>query len=108
MIYISPPFGIHFRPKHALLPVLGSFTALPRPGRTGQVLRTLRPVRGGWRNAIGLRNPGVGSLEYRPGVVYSLAGIADGDWERMHDTLAAKDWPQYVLELNLSCPNVAK
>ncbi len=107
MIYIAPPFGTYFRPKGSL-PVLGSFTLKPRPGRTGQVLRTVRPVPGGWVNAIGLRNPGVASLcrHYDPAVVYSLAGINDGDWGWMYDRLVAFDWPAYRIELNLSCPNV--
>lgn len=107
MIYVAPPFGTYFRPKHAI-PVLGSFTVEPRPGRTGQVLRTVRPTNGGWLNAIGLRNPGVVSLDYRPGVVCSLAGIADGDWEKLHEWMRLLDWPTYLLELNLSCPNVAE
>src|ERR1700675_1261388 len=105
MIYITPPFGTYFRPRHAV-PVLGSFTLLSRPGRTMQVLRTLRPVRGGWRNAIGLRNGGVTPLTYRPGGVYSLAGVNDGDWERLYHAMAVKQWPEYLIELNLSCPNI--
>jgi dihydroorotate dehydrogenase len=106
-IYIAPPFGTYFRPKGAI-PVLGSFTPRPRPGRTGQVLRTVRPVPGGWVNAIGLRNPGVGALRcrYQPGIVYSLAGIEDGDWSLLYHALWTFQWPAYDLELNLSCPNV--
>lgn len=105
MIYISPPFGTYFRPAGSI-PVLGSFTLEPRPGRTGQVLRTLRPVPDGWVNAIGLRNPGVESLRYTPGVVYSIAGIDPGDWEKLRQALRLKVWPKYQIELNLSCPNV--
>lgn len=107
MIYISPPFGTWIQPRTAL-PVLGSYTLLPRPGRLGQIIKTVRKVRGGWVNAIGLRNPGIQSLRYRPGIVYSLAGINDGDWERLHDRLLEKNWPAHLIELNLSCPNVAE
>lgn len=107
MIYISPPFGTWIQPRTAL-PVLGSYTLLPRPGRLGQIIKTVRKVPGGWVNAIGLRNPGIQSLKYRPGIVFSLAGINDGDWDRLHDELLEKNWPAYLIELNLSCPNVAE
>lgn len=106
MIYIAPPFGTYMRLERALS-VLGSFTAEPRPGRASQTLRTVRRVRGAWINSIGLRNPGIRSLSYRPGVIYSLAGIAKGDWERMLRVMQDFAWPAYLLELNLSCPNVA-
>jgi dihydroorotate dehydrogenase len=106
-IYIAPPFGTYFRPTGALS-VRGSFTLKPRPGRTGQVLRTVRRVRGAWVNSIGLRNPGIESLRYDPSAVYSLAGIDDGDWEKIHDHLYVNRWPSYNLELNLSCPNVVE
>lgn len=107
MICIAPPFGSYFRPR-GTLPVIGSFTLEARSGRTGQILRTFRPVSGGWVNAIGLRNPGLTQLEYKPGVVFSLAGIDDGDWEKMYAWLYVQKWPAYAIELNLSCPNIEK
>lgn len=105
-VFIAPPFGTWLRPLGAV-PVLGSTTLLPRPGRAGQVLRTVRPVPGGWVNAVGLRNPGVASLRHLPGTVRSLAAIEDGDWERLLDAIAALGWPDHWIELNLSCPNGA-
>lgn len=107
MIYISPPFGARV-PLPGALRVLGSYTALPRPGRMGQVLRTVRPVPGGWVNAIGLRNPGVWSvLPFRENRVCSLTAIEPGDWERLLDHVQAyRGALPRRIELNVSCPNV--
>lgn len=114
MIYVSPPFGNYIRLRGQSVSIHGSFTYLPRPGRLGQIVRTVRPVPGGWINSIGLRNPGI----RHPGVLtksvdaLSLAGIQDNDWLKMaeylqlfdlRDRLSSKSLP---IELNLSCPNV--
>jgi dihydroorotate dehydrogenase len=108
-LYIAPPASHYVRPRGAV-PVLGSYTLHRRPGRFGQVLRTVRPVPGGWVNAIGLRNPGVAALRYRPDVVCSLAAVDDGDWERLFEFFQSPQhvmrWPTYRFELNFSCPNV--
>lgn len=101
---ISPPVGSWFGAPGAIR-VFGSFTWLARPGRIGQVLRTVRPVPGGWVNAVGLRNPGIRSVDFSPDHIYSLAGIDDGDWERMAYWICAEP-PLLTVELNLSCPNV--
>lgn len=64
--------------------------------------RTFRPVEGGWRNAIGLRNGGVHSVGFDKPGVYSLAA-PDSRWAKLY-------WPipeGTELELNLSCPNTA-
>lgn len=117
---ISPPFGTYFSDRRAYS-VLGSFTARPRPGRAGQILRTVRPVpheRGpAWINKIGLRNPGVDSLPktwssargqsgpFRPDEIVSLAPLEDRDWgvfERFLDECFSR----VLVEFNVSCPNI--
>lgn len=113
---ISPPFGTYFSDRRAYS-VLGSFTAEPRPGRTGQVLRTVRPVpheRGpAWINKVGLRNPGIASLA-RFGVpghamprdeIVSLSPLEGRDWGLFEQFLDEAFGPLRV-EFNVSCPNV--
>lgn len=114
----SPPFGNYRLLSHpAAYRVIGSFTAQPRPGRLGQIARTLRPVPGGWVNSIGLRNPGVASLlsgnifhrtwNVRPGEIISLAALVSRDWDVFLQHLIFRDGPrEMIVELNVSCPNV--
>lgn len=109
--YISPPFGNYMHFKGATS-IAGSFTWMPRPGRTGQILRTVRPIPGGWVNAIGLRNGGIQNqdevMAYWPGV-FSLAAIGASDWYCMAEylrRLSADMQRKFKIELNLSCPNV--
>lgn len=115
---ISPPFGTWFRADNAYS-ILGSFTVEPRPGRLGQVLRTVRPApfeRGpAWINKIGLRNPGMNSLPrykrrdadgpFRENEIVSLAPLADTDWHAIERWLDERFGLARV-EINVSCPNV--
>lgn len=110
---ISPPFGSYFRDRRAYS-VLGSFTRYARPGRTGQVARTVRPVPGGWVNKVGLRNGGDLAMadalgRYRPGQIVSVA-IIDGDareWAWLVNRVALESYPgrDVIFEVNVSCPN---
>lgn len=111
---ISPPFGNYLRSRSAYS-VLGSYTAEARPGRLGQILRTVRPVPGGWINAIGLRNPGMDSLPqykrvdangpFQDHQIVSLAPLADTDWHRIERWLDERR-QRVTIEINISCPNV--
>lgn len=101
MIFISPPFGSHLQIE-GCVSVKGSFTWERRGGRAWRVLKTLRRVPGGWRNSVGLRNPGVKSLAYfDPDSFYSLAAIQPDDWTCFLGWLP----PEASVELNLGCPN---
>jgi len=103
MMYIAPPFGNYFTYKDAI-PVRGTFTAHPRKGLIYHTLRSLRPVRGGWRNQIGFRNRGIDNVMIKPDCVYSICGLNDDEWEQLFYSV-----PQGTkLELNLSCPNVSE
>jgi dihydroorotate dehydrogenase len=108
---ISPPFGNLIRLEH-FTNVLGSFTWEPRPGLIWNTIKTLRPVKGGFRNKIGLRNKGITSIELTDKDIISIVGLEDGDWERIVEYVIDKknndDWPPGKLrvEINLGCPNV--
>lgn len=70
----------------------------------------LHPVEGGWRNRIGLKNPGIANIGgLFDDVVYSLVGIEPDDWIAMLYVLLEKDrvWNsgRIHVELNDSCPN---
>lgn len=109
---ISPPFGTYFDHPEAT-PVLGSFTLKPRSGRWYKTLQFLwdnwqRPVIGGYCNRIGLRNPGIDSLQFLPHDLrlHSLVGLDDDDWKIMLDHINFHGNTHVRFELNLGCPNV--
>lgn len=83
---------------------MGSYTLRPRSGLIWNTLKSLRPIRGGWVNRIGLRNKGIDSQRFKFGSsrIYSIVGIEPDDWEEMFYSIP--DW--VPLELNLGCPNV--
>lgn len=98
---ISPPFG-NWIDLPGCTSILGSFTWQARPGLVGQVLRTLRPIKGGWINRIGLRNCGIRTLKFRYDCIYSLVGLNTDDWQNMFIFC-----PEGLrIEVNLGCPNV--
>lgn len=112
-LIISAPFGNYVRPPGAT-PTLGTFTALPRPGRLWRIVRTVRysPSTGAWVNRIGLRNPGIDWLARRvargrenvSGALVSIHGFDDGEWAALLDKAAMLQ--PLGIELNMSCPNV--
>ena len=76
MLFISPPFGNYIDlPKS--IPIKGSFTLNERKGKWFQIFKTLRfdKYYNGWRNKIGLRNPGIDyAIEnYKKGTIVSIA-----------------------------------
>lgn len=114
-IHISPPFGNYYV-NSRVTSVLGSYTLLPRPGRGLKVAQfaldnLIHPVDGGWRNRIGLRNPGLDAVAgLWNNVIYSLVGIELDDWKKMLYILLEKERfgaaQRLHVELNVSCPNV--
>jgi dihydroorotate dehydrogenase len=98
---ISPPFGNYIGHQNATR-VMGSFTLERRPGLVWNTLKSLRLIRGGWVNRIGLRNPGLGSVTFVHDRIYSIVGLDEGDWAKMLNMIP--DWA--TVELNLGCPNV--
>lgn len=108
-LVISAPFGNYVRPAGATA-TLGTFTLAARPGRWRQVARTVRYHRSlrSWTNKIGLRNPGILSLE---GVdlsdkIVSVHGFTRDDWAMLATWGRVNPTQPLAWELNVSCPNV--
>ena len=105
--FIAAPFGNYLKFKNAIS-VKGTFTVNPRPGRFKQILKTLRYVKTeagwGWRNQLGLRNPGIfaGMFKTSYNQVLSVAAIESSDWEKILIAIG----PDRNIELNISCPNL--
>ena len=102
MLYISPPFGNYFTYKNAK-PIRGTFTYHRRKGLIWHTARSLRPVKGGWRNQIGFRNVGIRSVNFSDQAIYSISAMESSEWESLLEYVPA----HVSLELNLSCPNVS-
>ena len=103
MIFISPPFGNYINLPNTI-PIRGSFTLNERPGKWGQILKTLRFIPGvGWINKIGLRNPGIDYAiqTYKKGEIISI-GIMD---KKEIKPILDKIPEDMDIELNVSCPN---
>jgi len=114
-LVISAPFGNYVQPAGATA-TLGTFTALPRPGRVLRIIKTVRRYRrlGAWVNRIGLRNPGIEWLarRVRAGRVdpadklISIHGFDESEWTTLLDE--AVGLKPLGVELNMSCPNVGE
>ena len=103
MIFISPPFGNYINLPNTI-PIRGSFTLNERPGKWGQILKTLRFIPGvGWINKIGLRNPGIDyAIEtYKKGEIISIAIMNKNEIKPILDKIP----DDMDIELNVSCPN---
>ena len=102
MLYISPPFGNYFNYGRHSTRIRGTFTADRRSGLVYHTLRSLRPVKGGWRNQIGFRNKGLNNIKkFDTASYYSLAAL-DSNWVTLFCML-----PRHAnIELNVGCPNV--
>ena len=97
---IAPPFGSRLR-LPGFTSVRGTYTVKPRPGLFWRVMKTLRPVKGGWVNQIGYRNPGIDQACVNQGDLVSITALEPGDWAYMIQVLP----PFAMVELNISCPN---
>lgn len=65
------------------------------------MIKTLRPIEGGWVNQIGLRNPGVRAVPWNTTDLFSIAPIDQNDiWEMVRDIPESA-----MLEFNVNCPN---
>jgi len=106
MIFISPPFGNYIYLPNTIS-IRGSFTLNERPGKWGQIFKTLRYISGmGWVNKIGLRNPGIDYAikTYKKGQIISIAIMEQNEIKPIVDKI-----PEDMdIELNVSCPNTDK
>ena len=117
-LVISAPFGNYIQP-HGTTATLGTYTAMRRRGRVGQILKTVRYYRRirGWVNKIGLRNPGIdwfaqkveaGKIDASDKLV-SIHGFTDDQWYQLLEKIEkinANANRILGVELNMSCPNV--
>ena len=101
--FIGAPFGNYIKRSDAVN-VTGTWTLHPRPGRFKQIIRTLRLTKDGWRNKLGLRNPGlqVGMLKTNYNECLSIAAIEPKDWMSIYAQINR----HRNIELNISCPNL--
>lgn len=109
-LIISAPFGNYIQPKNTT-PTIGTFTLHNRPGRLKQIIKTVRyfPSLGAWTNKIGLRNPGIDSVDSLPPIsdkILSIHGFNEGEWMALFEKVAFLKNRPMAVELNLSCPNV--
>ena len=102
MLYISPPFGNYFTYKNAMS-IRGTFTHHRRKGLIWHTARSLRPVKGGWRNQIGFRNPGLSNVIINKRDTYSIAAL-DSDWSSFISQMPYSH--PTSIEINVGCPNV--
>ena len=67
--------------------VHGTFTVAPRPGRLKAIIKTLRYTKQGWRNKLGLRNPGLHAGMFKTSYdnVLSVSAIETSDWTKNTD-----------------------
>ena len=101
-IIISPPFSNILPNSKHYTRIIGTYTLKRRRG-LWRVLTTLRKVKNGWSNNVGLRNPGISKIPNKE-VVVSIAELRPGDFDKMLDILSKKDRVLGV-EFNISCPN---
>ncbi|MEM9082993.1 MAG: hypothetical protein AAGB34_05290 [Planctomycetota bacterium] len=112
-LIISAPFGNYIQPT-GTTPTLGTFTMARRRGRLWRTIRTVRydPFSKAWINKIGLRNPGIASVESKPDnadlhdKVISIHGFNENEWAELVHRAAAL--APLAIELNISCPNVGE
>lgn len=99
-LLIAPPFG-HYLSLKGTTSICGSYTLERRPGLLKQIIKTLRPMRNGWLNAIGFRNKGLASVTFRQSKIYSLAAFTEAEWKKIEEQLPAG----VSIEINIGCPN---
>ena len=83
--------------------IRGTFTHHRRKGLIWHTARSLRPVKGGWRNQIGFRNPGLSNVIINKRDTYSIAAL-DSDWSSFISQMPYSH--PTSIEINVGCPNV--
>lgn len=106
MLIIGAPFGNYFQYDGAMS-TIGTFTLERRPGRLRRVIQTVRYYPGlkAWVNRIGLRNPGIAMAGMADGKILSIHGFNFDEWAKLIHACSSR-FPETLVELNVSCPNV--
>ncbi len=102
---IGAPFG-NYITHSKCTSVCGTYTLYKRGTwikRLYRAITTIRPIKNGWVNKIGLQNPGIKSVKiFDPQKIYSIAAIQSEEWDELTNYI-----PEGIaVELNLSCPNI--
>ena len=101
-VIISPPFSNILPNTKHYTRIIGTYTLKRRRG-LWRAFTTLRKVKNGWFNNVGLRNPGISKVPNKE-VIVSIAELNPGDFDKILDVLSKKDRVLGV-EFNISCPN---
>lgn len=104
---ISPPFGSYVT-HNKCTSIYGTYTLYKRgnwPKKIYRAITTIRPIKNGWVNNIGLLNPGIASVKkFDHNKIYSIAAIHPEEWAKIINYIPK----EIMVELNLSCPNIEK
>ena len=111
-LIISPPFG-NYLDFEFTSSVFGTYTLLKRKGLLKQIIKSVRPVKGGgWYNKIGFRNSGIMNSR-NPGHekhIISVTAFSLDEWYQLSEIIAMlQEEKKYIfgwVELNISCPNM--
>lgn len=102
---ISAPFG-NYITHGKCTSICGTYTLHKRGSwlkRFYRAVTTIRPIKNGWVNKIGLQNPGIKSIKrFNSTKIYSVAAIQPEEWDELIDYIPK----EIKVELNLSCPNI--
>ena len=103
--YISPPFGNYIKYNDCIR-IRGTYTWKRRPGLIKQCIKTIRPIKGGWINAIGFRNSGLCEIQnIYDNDIYSIAAL-DNNWRIFINYIRNRPNTPKSIEINIGCPNV--
>ena len=101
-IIISPPFSNILPNSKYYTRIIGTYTLKRRRG-LWRVFTTLKKVKDGWFNKVGLRNPGIDRAPNKACII-SISQLRYGDFDKMLNVLSKKKRVLGV-EFNISCPN---
>tara|TARA_Y100000592_G_scaffold41975_1_gene66721 strand:+ start:114 stop:827 length:714 start_codon:yes stop_codon:yes gene_type:complete len=104
-IILSPPFSNLYPDLECYTRITGTYTLKKRKGMH-RVLTTLRKTKSGWKNNVGLRNPGIEKFNKKNSIV-SIALENILEWKSFFKILKKKKEKYNIIgiEFNVSCPN---
>ena len=104
-VILSPPFSNLYPSIKGSTIIAGTYTLKKRKG-LHRVLTTLKKVKGGWINNVGLRNPGIVKYNKKDSII-SVALEEKNEWEEIKKILVSKKLKYNIIgiEFNVSCPN---
>lgn len=104
-IVFSPPFS-NISPRfYSIDCIVGTYTLKRRKG-LHRVITTLRKIKNGWINNVGLKNPGITRFKKKD-VYVSISLEKESEWIFFKKILKNKKKKYRIkgIEFNISCPN---